>query len=121
MFDAMKNLSQLPQMMAKAKAAQEKMKQLQEELTDQRFTADAGAGVVEATVDGRLLLVDLKIDADRLGTGDLGGADVEILQQVTTQAVNAAQAKAQEAMRRAMAKLAEDAGLPGDMMGELPG
>ena len=120
MLDSMKNLANLPQLLAKAREAQQKVQELQAEMAARRITADAGAGVVEATVDGRMVLVGLKIDAERLGTGQLGGPDVAMLEEIIVQAVNAAQTKAQEEVRREMAKLAGDAGLPPDMLAGTP-
>ncbi|MEM8874825.1 MAG: YbaB/EbfC family nucleoid-associated protein [Planctomycetota bacterium] len=120
MFDNLKNLSQLPGMLAKAKEAQAKIQQMQAEMESKRITGDAGAGMVEATVNGKLELVNLKIDSDRLGTGDLGGTDVELLQDLIIAAVTAAQGKAQALIREEMAKLAGEAGLPPGMMDQLP-
>lgn len=120
MLDQFKNLAQLPAMLAKAKEAQAKMKQMQDDLAAKRVTADAGAGMVEATVNGKLELVAVKIDRDRLGSGDLGGPDVELLQDLIVAAVTAAQGKAQEVIRQEMAKLASEAGLPTDLMQGLP-
>jgi len=57
MFD-MSNL------MGKVKEAQEKMKQAQENLVHIKVTAESGAGLVKATVNGQKQLVDLQIDQD---------------------------------------------------------
>ncbi|MEM6394649.1 MAG: YbaB/EbfC family nucleoid-associated protein [Planctomycetota bacterium] len=120
MFDQLKNLSQLPGMLAKAKEAQAKIQQMQAELAAKRVSGEAGAGMVEATVNGELELVNLRIDAERLGTGDLGGPDVELLQDLIVAAVTAAQGKAQAMIRDEMASLAGEAGLPREMLDQMP-
>jgi nucleoid-associated protein EbfC len=101
MFDQLKNLAQLPQLLGKAREMQEKMKQVQEELGRKTVTADAGAGMVTATVSGKLELMKLRIDAARLGsvnaeTGkiQLSPGDVEMIEDLIVAAVRAAQAKA---------------------------
>ncbi|MGF1633659.1 MAG: YbaB/EbfC family nucleoid-associated protein [Phycisphaerae bacterium] len=121
MFDFMKNLGNLPQLMQQAREAQEKLHTIQEELARKRVTADAGAGMVEATCNGRLELVGLKIDRSRLGTTQdgktqLAEADVEMLEDLVVAAVAAAQAKAADLARDEMAKAAEGMGLPPGML-----
>ena len=111
MFDALKNLGNLPGLMAKAREMQEKMKSMQDELGRKQVTGDAGGGMVEATVNGRLELVRLKIDKTRVDTND-----TEMLEDLVVAAVNAAQAKAAEMMRTEMQKVAEEMGLPPGMM-----
>jgi nucleoid-associated protein EbfC len=126
MFDTLKQLKDLPGMLSRAKEMQEKMKQLQEELGRRQFTADAGAGMVTATVSGKLELIKLKVDPIRLGLrgGDAGGkfqvtaGDIEMLEDLSSAAIRAAQAKAGEAIQTEMGKLASDIGLPA---GALPG
>jgi DNA-binding protein YbaB len=64
MFDNLKNLSNLPAMLAKAREMQEKMTAMQEELAQKQVSADAGAGAVTASVTGRLELVALRMDEE---------------------------------------------------------
>src|SRR4051812_3014143 len=112
MFDAFKNLSNLPGMLAKAREMQDKMKALQEELAQKQVSADAGGGMVTATVNGRLELVKVRIDKSKL----TDPADTEMLEDLITAAVNAAQVKAGEMMREEMSKLTGDMGLPPGML-----
>jgi DNA-binding YbaB/EbfC family protein len=114
MFDALKNLGSLPGLMAKAREMQEKMKAMQEELARKQVSADAGGGMVEATVNGRMELVKLRIDKDRVAKID--PSDTEMLEDVIVAAVNAAQSKAAEMMREEMQKAAADMGLPPGML-----
>jgi DNA-binding YbaB/EbfC family protein len=108
MFDNLKNLANLPAMLAKAREMQDKMKSLQEELAQKQISADAGAGAVTAIVNGRLELVALRIDKEKL----VDPTDLEMIEDLTVSAVNAAHAKASEMMRTEMSKLAGDMGLP---------
>lgn len=112
MFDNLKNLANLPQMLAKAREVQDKMKAMQEELAQKQVSADAGAGAVTAIVNGRLELVALRIDKEKLADP----TDLEMVEDLTVSAVNAAHAKATEMMRAEMAKLAGDMGLPPGML-----
>ncbi|HEX8911218.1 MAG TPA: YbaB/EbfC family nucleoid-associated protein [Humisphaera sp.] len=111
MFDALKNLSNLPALMAKAREMQDKMKSMQEELARKTVSADAGGGMVEATVNGRLELVKLRIDKSKLDP-----SDTELLEDLTVAAVRAAQAKAGEMARQEMEKAAGGMGLPPGML-----
>ncbi|HEX4793113.1 MAG TPA: YbaB/EbfC family nucleoid-associated protein [Humisphaera sp.] len=111
MFDALKNLGNLPSLMAKAKEMREKMQTMQEELARKQITADAGGGMVEATVNGRLELIRIRIDRQRVNTGD-----VEMLEDLIVAAVNAAQVKAGQMMQDEMQKVTSDLGLPPGMM-----
>ncbi len=106
------NLGNLAGMLKQAKALQENMQKMQEELAQQRFEADAGAGMVKATVSGKLELVQIKIDPQAAG-------DLELLEQLVVSAVGAAVRKAQEAMKNEMSKLIGGLNLPG--LGELLG
>lgn len=111
MFEALKNLGNLSDLMKSAREMQEKMKQLQEELARKTVTADAGAGMVQATVNGRLELVRIRIDRDKI---DLN--DTELLEDVIVAAVGAAQRKAAEMMQQEMQKMAGQLGLPPGML-----
>lgn len=124
MFDALKNLGNIGGLMAKATEMRERMTRMQEEMARKTVTGDAGAGMVTATVNGRLELIKLKIDYARLAAQDAAGktalapADFEMLEDLIAAAVRAAQAKAAEMMKDEMGKIAGDLGLP---PGALPG
>jgi DNA-binding YbaB/EbfC family protein len=107
MFDALKGLGNLPGLMAKAREMQEKMQAMQEELAKRQVTADAGGGMVQATVNGRLELVRLHIDKTRIDPGD-----TEMLEDVIVAAVAAAQRKASDTARDEMQKMTSELGLP---------
>ena len=111
MFDGLKNLGNLPGLMAKAKEMQDKMKSMQDDLARKQVVAEAGGGMVQATVNGRLELVKLKIDKSRIDP-----QDTEMLEDVIVAAVAAAQNKAGEAAREQMQKMTSDLGLPPGML-----
>ena len=111
MFDALKNLGGLGQLMTKAREMQEKMKSLQDELAKKTVTADAAGGMVQATVNGRLELMKLHIDKSRIDVND-----TEMLEDVIVAAVHAAQLKAAEMSKAEMSKMAGEMGLPPGML-----
>jgi hypothetical protein len=107
------SLGNIAGMMKQAKALQENMQRMQEELAQKRFEADAGAGMVKATVNGRSELMQIKIDPSAAG-------DVELLEDLVVAAVGAAAKKAQDAAKEEMAQLTGGLNLPGltDMLGQ---
>jgi len=111
MFDALKNLSNLPSLLSKAREMQEKMQQAREELGRKTVSADAGGGMVEATVNGQLELVKLRIDKSKIDPND-----TELLEDVTVAAVRAAHKKASEMVRQEMEKATGGLGLPPGMI-----
>jgi nucleoid-associated protein EbfC len=110
MFDALKNLGGLGEMMRKAKEMQAKF---QEELGKKQITAEAGGGMVQATVSGRMELIKLKIDKTKI---DLN--DTDMLEDVIVAAVHAAQARAAEVVKGEMNRMAGELGLPPGMIGQ---
>ena len=111
MFDALKNLGSLPGLMAKAREMQDRMKSMQDELAHKTVSADAGGGMVEATCNGKMELVRLKIDKARV---DLN--DTEMLEDLVVAAVHAAQEKAAEMAKSEMQRVASEMGLPPGML-----
>src|SRR5687767_15832583 len=102
MFDGLKNLGGLGNigdLMRKARDMQEQMKKLQEEMAKKQITADAGGGMVHATVNGRLELIKLRIDKSKIDTND-----TDMLEDVIVAAVHVAQTKASEEMKQEMQK-----------------
>lgn len=111
MFDSLKNLGNLGSLLTRAREMQEKMKQLQEELGKRTVEADAGGGMVTATVNGKLELVRVRIDKSKIDVND-----TEMLEDLIVAATSAAQVKAAELVRQEMAKMAGDMGLPPGML-----
>lgn len=87
---------------------------VREELAAAEHVAAAGGGTVRATVNGKMELVDVKIDP-----AVLDDADAEMLGDLIKAAVAAAQRKAAEAAAKAMKELTGGMDLPG-MEGLIP-
>lgn len=128
MFDQLKNLAELPKILGKAREVQERMKQMQEDLGRKTVEADAGAGMVRVTMNGRLEVVRVRIDYARLGVlNDAGklpmsAGDFEMLEDLIAAATRAAHEKAGELVRSEMARIADEVGVPpGLLQGQLPG
>ena len=111
MFDALKSLGNPMDLMRKAREMQENMQKMQDELARKTVSADAGGGMVSAVVNGRMEVVKVRIDKTRIDVND-----TDLLEDVITAAIAAAQAKAADMMRSEMQKLATDAGLPAGML-----
>lgn len=111
MFDALKNLGGIAELMRKAGEMQSRMKQLQDDLARKTVSADAGAGAVSAVVNGRLELVSVRIDRTRVDPND-----TELVEDLVVAAVSAAQAKARDLVQQEMARLTQELGLPAGML-----
>jgi len=107
MFDQLKNLGNLGDLMKKAQEMQDQVRKLQEELAAKHVTAEAGGGMVQATVNGRMELVKLRIDKGKIDVND-----TEMLEDVIVAAVHAAQARAADVIREEMQRKAGEFGLP---------
>lgn len=94
-------------LMKMAGEMKKRMPEMQARLAARTFSAEAGGGVVKATVDGKLGLVDIKIDPSVLKD-----ADVEMLEDLVKAAVASAQAQAGKAMEEAMKEITGGMNLP---------
>lgn len=101
-------LGNLANIMKQAKEMQSRMKEMQELLANTRYEADAGAGAVQATVTGKMELVDLRISPETVKAGD-----VEMIEDLVKAAVAAAQRKAADGMKQEMQKMTGGMNLPG--------
>ena len=72
-------------MMKQAQKMQQEFQRMQQELESKEFTAKAGGGAVEATVNGKRELTKLKISPDAVDPDD-----VEMLEDLVVAAVNEA-------------------------------
>ena len=95
MFDMMK-------MMGKVKEMQTKMKEAQEKLADLRISAEAGAGMVKATVNGQKKVLSVEIDPSLL-TQD----DRDMVQDLVVAAVNKAKDEAEVQAKEELKKSTE--------------
>jgi nucleoid-associated protein EbfC len=98
----MNNLQQLMQM---GQQLQARIAKLQESLETQKITGSSGGGMVNATVDGKGELKEIRIDPACVDKDD-----VEMLEDLVVAAISQAQAKARQAYEEEMKKAA--GGLP---------
>lgn len=87
-------------LMKQAQRMQRQMEENQKEIETKEFTATAGGGAVEVTVNGKKELVNLKL-AEEIVDPD----DVETLQDSIMAAINEAMKKADEANTELMNKM----------------
>jgi DNA-binding YbaB/EbfC family protein len=96
--------------MKQAQKMQAKMAEMQEQLKDEELEASAGGGTVKVLISG-----DLQIKSITIDPGAVDPDDVELLQDMTTAAVNEAIRSAQELQQRRMADITGGMNLPGLM------
>lgn len=100
----------LGNIMKQAQKMQAKMAQVQEQLKDEVLEASAGGGTVKVTITGDLQVTSIVIDP-----GAVDPDDVELLQDMTTAAVNEAIRSAQELGQRRMGEITGGMSIPGLM------
>ena len=96
--------------MKQAQKMQAKMAAMQEQLKDEVLEASAGGGTVKVTITGDLQIKSIVIDPSAVDPDD-----VDLLQDMTTAAVNEAIRSAQELAQRRMADITGGMNLPGLM------
>ncbi|TWT43650.1 Nucleoid-associated protein YbaB [Phycisphaerae bacterium RAS1] len=109
-------LGQLAGLLKNAGKIRESMERMQQRLAAARFVGDAGAGQVQATVDGRGEMVSMKISPVLLS-----GGDVELLEDLVCAAVRDAVNRSREGMAKEMQDVTGGLGLPAGMEGLLGG
>lgn len=97
-------------MMKQAQKMQAKMAEMQEKLKDEELEASAGGGTVKVTITGDLVIKSITIDPSAVDP-----EDVELLQDMTTAAVNEALRAAQELQQRRVADITGGMNIPGLM------
>lgn len=94
-------------MLKQAQKMQQDMLKMQQELQEKEYQAQAGGGVVSATVNGKHELKTLTIDPEAVDPDD-----VEMLQDMIVAAVNEAMRAADSDAAGTMQKLTGGLGLP---------
>lgn len=100
----------LGKMMRIAGQMKAKMPEMQEKLANGQYTAVTGEGAVKATVNGKMALIDLKIDKEVLADPQ---TDSEMLEDLIRTAVATAQQQASDAAAVAMKELTGGVDIPG--------
>jgi len=95
-------------LMGPIKVLQEKMEKVEEELEQRTVEGSAGGGMVTVVVNGKLEIVDLKIDPQVVNL-----EDVSMLEDLIIAAVNDALRRAQKIMAEELSKLAGGLNIPG--------
>jgi len=101
------DLGKMKEMMSQAKVMQEQMEQ---KLSATVVEAEAGGGMVSVRMNGRKELLKLKIEPTAMGSN---AADIELLEDLITAAVNEAGRRADEAMKQSVAGMMGGLNLPG--------
>jgi hypothetical protein len=102
------NLGNMASILKQAQELPKKLKEMQERLGAMSFDGEAGAGAVAATVNGKSELVKLRISPEVVKPEDR-----EMLEDLVVAAVNAAAAKAKQAVQEETAKMTGGMNLPG--------
>ncbi len=95
-------------MMKLAAQMKAKLPELQEKLAASEYSAGADGGGVWATVNGKMLVTDVKIDPQVFTDGD-----PEMLADLVKAAISTAQLQAAKAAKEAMTELTGGVQLPG--------
>ncbi|MFG0247379.1 MAG: YbaB/EbfC family nucleoid-associated protein [Phycisphaeraceae bacterium JB051] len=112
MFDNLKNMAS---MMSQAKEMRAKMEQIKSELERKTISADAGAGAVSVTMNGKFEVVDIQLDPVMITTlaGEGADADKQMIQDLIVAACRGAHAKAQAMVEDEMKQLTGGLDIPG--------
>ena len=98
----------MQQMLKQAQKMQADMQTLQADLEQREYTANAGGGLVEITVDGKHTVKSVKINPDAVDTDD-----IEMLEDFITIAVNEAIGKAIAESEEEMGAITGGLNMPG--------
>ena len=96
------------QMLKQAQKMQEDMANLQADLETREFTATAGGGMVEVTIDGKHLLKSIKINPEAVDPDD-----IEMLEDFITIAFNEAVNNAIKTSEEEMGAITGGLNMPG--------
>lgn len=95
-------------LMKQARVLQEKIANLQAEMEKRTVEASAGGGMVTVVINGKLEILDLKIDREVVNP-----EEVDMLQDLVMAAVNEGVRKAKEMTSSAMAQITGGLNIPG--------
>ena len=100
----------LAQMMQKAKAVQENIARMKEELETLQFEGESGGGAVVAVMNGRGEMLSLKLNPAMINTADAD--DLALLEDLIVIATNEARAKVDAARSEKMKEITGGLPLP---------
>ena len=90
------NKGNMAKMLKQAQDVQKKIENVQSELDDLHINGESGGGLVKATVNGKMELLDISLQADILEE------EKDMIEDLIISAVNTALAKAQEESQNRM-------------------
>ncbi len=105
------NLSDLAKMKDMMGQARQMQEQMEHKLSETVVEANSGGGLVTVRMNGRKELLRLKIDPAALTAS--APADIEMLEDLITAAINEAGRKADDAMKSSMSGMLGGLNLPG--------
>ena len=94
--------------MKQAQKVQQKMKEVQESLGDEKVEASAGGGMVIVVVNGRQEILSIKIEAEIVKEGEL-----EMLEDLIMAAVNEGIKKSQAMVQEKLSAVTGGLNIPG--------
>ncbi|MBI5524179.1 MAG: YbaB/EbfC family nucleoid-associated protein [Desulfarculus sp.] len=103
-----KGMGGMGNLLKQAQKVQQQVMKMQEELANREISAQAGGGMVEATVNGRGEILRLRLEPEVVDP-----ADAEMLADLIVAAVGEAQRRAQQMMQEEMGKVTGGMNLPG--------
>ncbi|EAY27716.1 YbaB/EbfC family nucleoid-associated protein [Microscilla marina] len=89
----------LNNLMGKVKEMQDKMKEVQDSLAQVKVTAESGAGMVKATVNGKRQVISIEVDKDLVKP-----EDQDMMQDLIVAAINKALEEADVVAKEEMQK-----------------
>jgi DNA-binding YbaB/EbfC family protein len=101
-----------------AQKMQEEMKKVQESLATIQVEGSAGGGMVKAVANGKLEILSVKIDPQIMQEDDQEMIE-DLIVAAVNQAIKAAQARAEEEMKKVTGGLLGNLNLPGNL--NIPG
>lgn len=114
MFDALKGMAGLGNLMKDLPRVKERLERAKGELADMTVEAEVGGGAVVAVADGSMRIREVRIDPAMMGVlvdGD-GEQDRSMAQDLVASAVNAALSRAQDMISTHLQEAAAELGLP---------
>lgn len=115
MFDQMKNLKQLAGLLGNQGEIRQRIERMQAELATKTVSADAGAGAVRVTANGKMEITRVELDPVMLRAlaGEGGDQDRAMIEELIVGATNEALRRAQALVKEEMTKAATGLNLPG--------
>lgn len=110
MFDQLKALGAITQLLRNKDALLETAERLRRELDQHRIQTEAGGGAAKVTMSGKMQIISLELDPKMISLGDDRGR--RMAQQIIADAVNTAVQRAQQHLGKRISEEANAAGLP---------